>query len=160
MSPCSLAGKTSRMRSTVLAALTVCRVLADHDDVGVLAEGRAQGRREGSWLGDLAVVDDGGALLVLAGGVLSPHARRIAELAARGRLPAKYGLRPYVEAGGLISYGADIIVVNLRAPKALGLTVPPSLLLRADLIGSLASGRSRCRAPPAADPTSTRRTDT
>jgi putative tryptophan/tyrosine transport system substrate-binding protein len=77
-----------------------------------------------------------------------------------------YELRQYVEAGGLISYGADIdeiwrrgavfvdkilkgakpadlpveqpskfeLVVNLRAAKALGLTIPPSLLLRADQV--------------------------
>jgi putative tryptophan/tyrosine transport system substrate-binding protein len=48
-----------------------------------------------------------GAVLVFAAGVLYPHARRVAELAARHRLPALYELRQYVEAGGLISYGAD-----------------------------------------------------
>ncbi len=36
------------------------------------------------------------------------RARRIAELAARGRLPAMYELRPYVEAGGLIFHGAHV----------------------------------------------------
>jgi putative ABC transport system substrate-binding protein len=105
-----------------------------------------------------------GALLVSAAGLLFPQARRVAELAARSRLPAMYELRPYVEAGGLISYGADIIeiwrraavfvdkilkgakpadlpveqptkfelVLNLRAAKALGLTIPPAVLARAD----------------------------
>jgi putative ABC transport system substrate-binding protein len=104
------------------------------------------------------------ALLVFAAGVLYPHARRVAELAARNRLPALYELRQYVEAGGLISYGAEIndiwqraaafvdkilkgarpadlpieqpsefeLVINLKAAQALGLTIPPSLRLRAD----------------------------
>ena len=107
-----------------------------------------------------------GAVLVFASGLLFQQARRLAELAARSRLPAMYELRQYVEAGGLISYGADIneiwrrgavfvdkilkgakpadlpveqpsqfeLVVNLRAAKALGLTLPPSLLLRADQV--------------------------
>jgi putative ABC transport system substrate-binding protein len=105
-----------------------------------------------------------GALLVFAAGVLYPHARRVADLAARNRLPALYELRQYVEAGGLISYGAEIndiwqraaafvdkilkgaraadlpieqpsefeLVINLTAAQALGLTIPPSLRLRAD----------------------------
>jgi putative ABC transport system substrate-binding protein len=105
-----------------------------------------------------------GAVLVLAASVLFPHARRVAELAAKNRLPAVYDLRPYVEAGGLISYGPDVVdvwrrsavyvdkilkganpadlpiaqptkfelVINLKTAKALGLTIPQSLLARAD----------------------------
>jgi putative ABC transport system substrate-binding protein len=105
-----------------------------------------------------------GALLVFAAGLLFPHARRVAELAARSRLPVMYELRPYVDAGGLISYSADLIeiwrraavfvdkilkganpanlpveqpskfelVINLKAAKSIGLTVPQSQLLRAD----------------------------
>ena len=48
------------------------------------------------------------AVLVFAAGVLFPQARRVAELAAESRLPAMYDLRQYVDAGGLISYGANI----------------------------------------------------
>jgi putative ABC transport system substrate-binding protein len=105
-----------------------------------------------------------GAVIVFAAGVLFSHGRRVAEVAARSRLPAIYLLRPYVDAGGLISYGPDIreiwrraavfvdkilkgakpadmpveqptkfdLVINLKTAKALGLTVPQSLLLRAD----------------------------
>jgi putative ABC transport system substrate-binding protein len=85
-------------------------------------------------------------------------------LAARYRLPAVYGYRRIVDAGGLMSYGVDLVdlwrlsasyvdrilrganpadlpvqaptkyetVLNLKTAKALGLDVPPSLLVRAD----------------------------
>jgi len=56
-----------------------------------------------------------GALLVFAASLLFPHDRRVTELVARSRLPAMYELRNYVEAGGLMSYGADITDVWRRA---------------------------------------------
>jgi putative ABC transport system substrate-binding protein len=106
------------------------------------------------------------SLFVISGGLFDRHARRIAELAATSRVPAMYGLRFYVEAGGLISYSADLIeifrraavyvdkilkgakpadlpveqpskfelVINMKTARALGLTIPPSLLLRADQV--------------------------
>jgi putative ABC transport system substrate-binding protein len=105
-----------------------------------------------------------GAIMVFAAGALYPHARRVADLAARNRLPAMYELRSYVEAGGLACYGPDIndiwrrsavfvdkilkgarpadlpieqpsefeLVINLKAARALGLTVPQAMLLRAE----------------------------
>ena len=105
-----------------------------------------------------------GGLLFLESPLFTTYRARLAELAARNRLPAIYGQREYVEAGGLMSYGTHFqdlyrraawyvdkilkgakpgdlpveqptkfdFVINLRTAKALGLTIPPSLLLRAD----------------------------
>jgi len=104
-----------------------------------------------------------GALLVVADGMFMLHRTRLADLAAKTRLPS-LGYREFVEAGGLMSYGpslpdlwrraatfvdkvlkgakpADLpveqpikfeLVINLKTAKALGLTIPQSVLLRAD----------------------------
>jgi putative ABC transport system substrate-binding protein len=56
-----------------------------------------------------------GSVVVFGAGVLFPHARQVAQAAAGSRLPAIYELRNYVDAGGLMSYGADINEIWRRA---------------------------------------------
>ena len=104
------------------------------------------------------------AMIVSSVSELFPYRQLIADLAAKNRLPAIYAWRDYVEAGGLMAYGTDLVelwrrladdvheilngakpgdipiyqptkfefVVNLKAANALGLTVPPSILGRAN----------------------------
>jgi len=49
------------------------------------------------------------ALLVLSDTIFGSHATRLADLAARSRLPATYGVREDVKAGGLMSYGPSLL---------------------------------------------------
>jgi putative tryptophan/tyrosine transport system substrate-binding protein len=56
-----------------------------------------------------------GALLVIGDRAFRQHRRRLAELAAVSHLPTMHNIRPYVEAGGLMSYGHDSLNLNRRA---------------------------------------------
>jgi putative ABC transport system substrate-binding protein len=53
------------------------------------------------------VINAANALLVLADPLFTFEAARIAAFAASNKLPAVYGLREHVAAGGLMSYGPD-----------------------------------------------------
>jgi len=55
------------------------------------------------------------ALLVLQSNVPSANMKRFVELAAKHRLPAMYWEREFVEAGGLMSYGASFTALYHRA---------------------------------------------
>ena len=50
-----------------------------------------------------------GALIVMPDTIFNSHRTRLAELVARYAIPAMYGGREYIEAGGLISYGASLL---------------------------------------------------
>jgi ABC-type uncharacterized transport system substrate-binding protein len=107
-----------------------------------------------------------GATGVAVQSIITGTQRRVAELAAKNRLPAIYPREDYVDSGGLMSYGADRVepysraavyvdkilkgakpadlpveqpskfelIINLRAAKQIGLTIPPNVLARADRV--------------------------
>jgi putative ABC transport system substrate-binding protein len=56
-----------------------------------------------------------GGLLVLGDPLLANHRRQIVNLAAKGRLPSIFTTRESVEAGGLMSYGANLSELWRRA---------------------------------------------
>ena len=56
-----------------------------------------------------------GALSVLPSNVFIREHRRLVDLAAKNRLPAVYSSREYVDAGGLMSYGASLTDSSRRA---------------------------------------------
>jgi putative ABC transport system substrate-binding protein len=105
-------------------------------------------------------------LMLVPGRVADAHRTEIIELARENRLPAIYNDLSWVEAGGLMSYGANItdldrraatyvdkilkgtkpadlpveqpmkfeFIINLKAAKQIGLTIPPNVLARADKV--------------------------
>ena len=56
-----------------------------------------------------------GALVVVPDALMFSSRARIANLAAKNGLPAIYGQKEYVEAGGLISYGVDSVDLFRRS---------------------------------------------
>ena len=106
------------------------------------------------------------AIMTLSNPRFFAERKRIVELAVKYRLPAIYPQEEYVEAGGLMSYGADYpdlyrraavyvdkilkgakpadlpvqqatkfeFVINLKAAKQIGLTIPGRVLERANKV--------------------------
>ncbi len=106
------------------------------------------------------------ALFGAAGVLTTEHRTTLVGLAAKSRIPAMWGERQFVDAGGLMSYAVNFydqvrraatyvdkilkeakpgdlpveqpttfeLVINLKTAKTLGLTIPQSLLQRADQI--------------------------
>jgi putative ABC transport system substrate-binding protein len=124
----------------------------DSKDIEIAFRAASNGRAEG--------------VLVLSSPSLVSVRAKIAELAAKNRLPAMYPRRDFVEDGGLMTYGVNILdldrraatyvdkilkgrtpadlpveqpmkfefIVNLKAAKQIGLTIPPNVLVRADRV--------------------------
>ena len=106
------------------------------------------------------------AVVLFGDTFFSQQLREIAASAIKHRMPSVYTIREYVDAGGLLSYGAPlldnfrraatyvdkilkganpgelpfeqptryVLAINMKTAKALGLVIPPSLLLRADRV--------------------------
>jgi putative ABC transport system substrate-binding protein len=126
--------------------------ILDPKDIGTAFQAAGKGRAD--------------AVLLLNSSLFSSYRTRIAELAAKSRLPGIYNQTNFVEAGGLMSYGvnrndldrraatfvdkilkgrktADLpveqpikfeFIINLKAAKQIGLTIPPNVLVRADRV--------------------------
>jgi putative tryptophan/tyrosine transport system substrate-binding protein len=62
------------------------------------------------------IKENANALLVFADAVTNGHRKQIAEFAAKHRLPSMFGRKEPVEAGGLLSYGANLEEVSRRIP--------------------------------------------
>jgi len=107
-----------------------------------------------------------GAFSVLRNSLSNIYRPRILDFAAKSRLPAMYPTGDYVDAGGLMSYGANPddlyrraavyvdkilkgakpadlpveqpmkfeLIINLKAAKQIGLSIPPNVLARADKV--------------------------
>ena len=107
-----------------------------------------------------------GAIMSTVSGRFFAERKPIVELAVKYRLPAIYFQDDFVDAGGLMSYGADFddlfrraavyvdkilkgakpadlpvqqatkfeFVINLKAAKQIGLTIPPEVLARANKV--------------------------
>jgi putative ABC transport system substrate-binding protein len=108
----------------------------------------------------------GAVLMMVPGRVANSLREEMVDLAVKSRLPAIYGGRASVEAGGLMGYGVNLpdldrraatyvdkilkgakpadlpveqpkkfeFIINLKAAKQIGLTIPPNVLVRADKV--------------------------
>ena len=150
-------GNAQTMREIELAAAAF-RVKLQYLDVAALKDVETSFRAAGNWAAD--------AVLVLGSAIYASHRKQLTDIALKRRLPTIYRNPEYVEDGGLMSYGVNLIeldrraatyvdkilkgakpadipveqptkfelVINLKAAKQIGLTIPPNVLARADKV--------------------------
>ncbi|HXF76954.1 MAG TPA: ABC transporter substrate-binding protein [Methylomirabilota bacterium] len=153
----TIPGDAQALRETVLAAGAYEIYLRyldvrDPKDLAATFQAAAKGRADG--------------LLVLGNPNLNAQRKQVVDLAVKHRLPATYTRPEYIEAGGLVYYGASYpdlfrraayyvdkilkgakpadlpveqptkfeLIINLKAAKQIGLTIPPKVLARADKV--------------------------
>ena len=155
-------------RTSLDEAATLQEFLQIVDKAGVAVVGPSllDGTSDADYSSALATMSHQGAdsLCVFGSPENTSKRKLIVELAAKFGMPAIYSIKPYVEAGGLMSYGPDLseifrycarsidkilrgayaadipfdlptkfeLVINLGTAKALGLSIPSSVLSLAD----------------------------
>jgi putative tryptophan/tyrosine transport system substrate-binding protein len=180
-----LGGKRLELFKEAVPKLARVAVLPDPTSVGAMRElkedlpiaARALGLTIRAW--EVRTADDfekvftalnrqrPDGLYVPGGGqLMRANEKRIANFAIKSRLPSIYGRSEAVDAGGLMSYGADLaesyrrvayyvdrilkgakpadlpveqptkfeLMINLKTAKQIGVTIPQSLLYRADKV--------------------------
>jgi putative ABC transport system substrate-binding protein len=127
-----LAGKRLQMLKEIVPALARVAVLYNPDDRTKSLEGKKVQEAAHSMNLTLQVFeanspsgidaafvrmasDQAQALMILADPFMNTHIQKLADLSLKNRFPAIYGFREFADAGGMLSYGANLHWLFRRA---------------------------------------------